>query len=418
MKRKKPRSNKEALNGFEKIFAMITFLSFVSFIATVRNIDNSNQEDKFNTSQKYFSMSSLQSSPPSPPITESHNHDNVISSIGHPNDPHISHPQKERKIAIFYNTYVNPKNTALGKSIIKSQLKRINSSLSLDNSTIYYSRFGHLEEKWPMSTCLHNRSRDCIAITEREEGDETDTLQYLYEYCRNNIENRVVYMHTKGSFTNSNANKILNEVLMKAITSNECLLKMGTNGIDCNTCSSQFDGTFAFYHGNMWVADCDYVIKLIPPNEFEPRKSALMKKVLNSVKPLGQKNSLLILDNNTSFKFDNRVKWQIERPSWVGTERYALEHWIGSHPFMKPCDVFSPKNGAPKFSYKNIASHKKALKVAEPNIEFAPGDLNSWTRRKALLNPWFHSLDCIVYQYKQLYSKEPPKSSWVYKYWG
>lgn len=152
-------------------------------------------------------------------------------------------------MAVFYNTYQNPNDTAIAREIIYYQIKAINNS-PLANSTVYYSRVGDLS-KWPINKCLNEGSRECIELVAKEEGDEVETVQPLYEYCVNNQNDRVIYMHSKGSFTRSKSNRILMKILVKAITSEDCLLKMGTNGYDCNTCSSQFNGFPLHYPGNM-----------------------------------------------------------------------------------------------------------------------------------------------------------------------
>ncbi len=156
----------------------------------------------------------------------------------------------QKRMAVFYNTYQNPNDTSIARDIIYYQLKTINKS-PLANSTVYYSRLGDLTQ-FPMIKCLNEGRRTCIELVAKEKGDEIETIQPLYEYCVQNHNDRVVYMHSKGSFTRSKSNRILMKILMKAITSEDCLLEMGrTNGYDCNTCSTQFNGFPVHYPGNM-----------------------------------------------------------------------------------------------------------------------------------------------------------------------
>lgn len=196
---------------------------------------------------------------------------------------------ENKKISIFFNTYQNPENPEQGNDIIIDQIRQINNQQLLTNSTIYYNRFGDYKtNEFPKATCENNNSRDCFEYVAQKEGDEQLTLQHLHDYCVANKDDRVVYIHTKGAFTPSKENDILRNILMKAVTSPQCL-EMNTftdTGGRCDTCSTQFHGLPAHYPGNMWVANCDYVSKLIPPNVFEKKKQSLLKDIKDAAKPI------------------------------------------------------------------------------------------------------------------------------------
>ena len=109
----------------------------------------------------------------------------------------------------------------------------------------------------------------------------------------------------------------------------------------------------------MWVADCDYINLLIAPNEFEQRKAEVARSMQNATRKLlpdKDDNDYYIteLDDGTRFRFHNKSRWMIYRESWLGTKRYAMEHWLGSHPDFQPCEVFSTKDGLPQFQYDSL----------------------------------------------------------------
>jgi hypothetical protein len=326
--------------------------------------------------------------------------------------PHPSSSESKnakQNIAIFYNTFVrlNGAQKTRGNRIIKEQLDMIDSQPLLANATVHYSRFGALDIDWPGCG-----NRTCLEIVAQSEGDEVMTLQPLHEYCVKNPLDRVIYIHSKGTYTATVSNDVLRNVLMKAVTSEECVGMPAKNGT-CNACSTQLTAMpFTSYPGNMWVAECAYVRKLIPPKDFEPAKQKIHKDLLNATKQIGNfRIREVSLDNGTTtFKFKDGVFWQITRESWVGVARYAMEHWLGSHPDFKPCDVFSPSDpGTPEITYKAAGINCAAL---VPRLRVSLLDRN-WT--DLVLNPWFMQ-EGKLYEYKALYSKAPDNLSWFSRY--
>ena len=262
----------------------------------------------------------------------------------------------------------------------------------MDDTDIYYTRFGDINTTaWPETECVGRRKkRKCHQIKAAEKGDEVVTIQALYEYCLQNKDDRVVYMHSKGSFTPTKANDRLRSFLMEAILSDECL-NMPNDG-SCSTCSTQFQPLpFFSYVGNMLVAECSYIEKLIPPKDFEKAKRHVVDTLLNATSP-----SLSALSTNTpnhprayvtkieggdnpiEFHFRTKRVYQIQRESWTGTRRYAMEHYFLSHPDAKPCEVFSEMDPAlVPFSYSRIARLDHNLyriknKTLKPTLQKIP----------------------------------------------
>lgn len=91
--------------------------------------------------------------------------------------------------------------------------------------------------------------------------------------------------------------------LTRGALSKECANLPNT----CNVCSSRMSPIpHPHTPGNMWLARCDYVSKLINPRQF----AHAMQQVVG-----GGENACR------------------------GTGRYAAEHWIHSHPAARPCDL-------------------------------------------------------------------------------
>ena len=101
------------------------------------------------------------------------------------------------------------------------------------------------------------------------EGDEEITLQDVWEFCSRedtHPEQKVIYLHSKGSFTQKASNDVLRVYLTKGALSSECSSLPDT----CNVCSSRMSPIpHPHVSGNMWLARCDYIRKLIEPKNFK-----------------------------------------------------------------------------------------------------------------------------------------------------
>jgi hypothetical protein len=140
----------------------------------------------------------------------------------------------------------------------------------------------------------------------------------------------------------------------------------------------------------MFLADCTYVCKLIPPKRFVIRKAQVYQEAQNDSNFVGMMPA-----------------YQFGRKSWVGLGRYAMEHWIYSHPSVRPCDVY--RDGA--FSYERPPRSIDWVPSRRP----AP----AYTRSEVAMefHPWF-LLPGRLYEWRKLYSVAPPDDSWVWKFYG
>ena len=145
----------------------------------------------------------------------------------------------------------------------------------------------------------------------------------------------------------------------------------------------------------------------------------LMLDATHKVKPdnILDDRWVMELDDGTTLNFHNASRWMISRPSWIGTDRYATEHWLGSHPGLKPCEVFSPKDGIPTFSYDTLKKKRVFAKKVTARLQTAPGmNFKEQWEHPYRLHPWYRKAGKL-YEYKRLYGKKPDKNSWFYDYW-
>ena len=219
-------------------------------------------------------------------------------------------------VKVFYNVYTSDSSQdhiEASKNIVDEQMKHI---LPFHKVLVRY--IGAKIDIDNAETLRHD-----------EQGNEKGTLELLYKHCTENPEDTVTYIHNKGSFHPSPENDALRKFLTRGALSQECAGMPDT----CNVCSSRMS-PYPHPHtsGNMWTAKCDYIQKLYDPYEFEERMNKLYQ---------GSKS-----------------------PAWsVGSDRFAAEHWVHSHPSVKPCDL---SDDSFVWSYDNIPPHdfKIGLKPA------------------------------------------------------
>lgn len=267
-------------------------------------------------------------------------------------------------VPVFYNVYAKADRISLTVSIIKEQMfqvrpehkvfvRSIGAPVKIENTTI---------------------------IRYDEEGNEIETLGLLWQHCRNHTNDKVVYIHNKGSSNSSPANDRLRQFLTRGALSKECLNLPSS----CNICSSR-SSPFPHPHtpGNMWLARCEYVQKLINPLEF----------------------SLRMARTRDAEKYASK-------PYCVGLDRYAAEHWIQSHPSNMPCDL-SPDDYYWDYAHVPKADFEIKLESAprfEMNKYFILGHVCCIEAIK-LVKP-------RLKEYENLYPNETvPQSWWGWKFY-
>jgi hypothetical protein len=370
-------------------------------------------------------------------------------------------PSTSPPFVIFYNIYLHPERTDLGIGIVQEQLGQVAKSYAMqsdthsatddDNNndndnggggspkrkrlTIYYNTVGApaFQMTQMMDDVCSSHGLDCRHMQHYESGFEEVTLQRAHDFCtqtqtaalakKDNGDNddgggndytdiRVVYMHNKGSFTDTSVNKFWRRHLTMAVTSHHCLQPANNT---CNVCGLQFWPMWIpFFPGNMWAAKCSYVKKLVAPRNYSSVTASLKDRVTG-----------LVQQDKLSIELFPPDKFPPE-PDRYGLDRYAAEHWIGSHPQLVPCDL-SDTAGIHYWYTKDRNQTDLNFAMAPRRPLRAP--LKLWpvmtdmkkVKLKVLNSPELRSkeyflLPGYVFKWYTLYHEFPPASSWVWSW--
>lgn len=265
-------------------------------------------------------------------------------------------------VDVFYNVYVGPNQSDAANIVNEqsSQLARREHRGDVAFNIMAVTIGGYLPD-------LLDRCQGCVRVASYTEGFEERTLQHLYAHCLASPTSRVMYIHNKGSFHNTRINEVLRRFLMKGVLSDQCLHMPDS----CNTCSARFSPLpHPHTPGNMWVAKCDYIIRLIPPKEF----NRSMHNLLMSATGVPQ------LTPNSD--------------SGMGAGRFAFEHWVHSAPTVVPCDIYE---GPFLWGYKGLPLGKWVAHVHVgirfPLEVYGPG----WKEQLQIWKSW------RCFEYRSLY---------------
>jgi hypothetical protein len=293
---------------------------------------------------------------------------------------------------IFFNIYINPSNVSRSLEIVQEQLSERRKAMSAATVPLYYVTIGARNFTTMSKPGVDQPIEDCSNchwLEHLDEGTELNTLHHVYTHCLSHPKDIIVYLHNKGSFTQSEQNDKLRWHLTRSLFLPDCLHNLG----NFTSCSAKFSvSPFFGYVGNMFNAKCEYIQKLIPPFDF----SSEMEQVLDDMRKDKEHADYFHYGGNN---------FSMERPSWLGTGRYAAEHWIASHPSIRPAQVY-PNN---KFTYriKDLSYQWK------PNMRSADISRKEIHFTETNLPPWFHLVGKL-YQWKHLYDAKPDNSSWIW----
>ncbi len=261
-------------------------------------------------------------------------------------------------VPVFYNVYAHPEKKRLiniAKEIVKEQM-----ALLRPEHKVYVRSIGSRIEIYNATHIRHD-----------ENGEEIETLGLLWDYCRDNLNDKVVYIHNKGSYHPWKGNHNLRRFMTRGALSEECS-NMPTS---CNVCSSRMSPLpNPHTSGNMWVARCDYVQKLINPVNFP---------------------------EVTRMKVDPDLNYSTR--GCDGTGRYSAEHWIHSHPRVRPCDL-STSDFTWSYDHLPEGNFEKKLEPA-PRFELA-----KYVKEKTCQPP--QDLVRLLSKYRDIYNETPTASWW------
>lgn len=282
-------------------------------------------------------------------ISKDHNTAAAISTDANKPEIVVSKPVKPKEkltppsdsaMIIFYNLFIptEPAEAKVAIDVLTEQLGQVATSLktilnkkpTLQSAILYYNLIGNdttFPPKEINSLCrkLHP-SLECKLRGFYEQASEAVTLQDIHDFCRQDDtdqETRVTYIHSKGSYHQTLVNMNWRREMTNSVLHPDCQYPPDDR---CDVCGSSFYTRFStIYPGNMWTAKCSYVSKLLSPREggeYDDKKVESVAKFLK-YRLWGQLHSTLLED----------------RIDYFGLGRYRLEHWIGSHSSIRPCEL-------------------------------------------------------------------------------
>lgn len=329
-------------------------------------------------------------------------------------------------VAIFYHVYVpvgDDDNTAAAARSQKRALKIINQQLhqvgkgltsipNLKSINLYFTTVGlRLEDGVLEEICKEFSDHlECHHLKHVDDGFEEYTLTTLYEHCQQHVDDRVLYLHTKGSYHYSKNQNHWRMHMTDAVVSQECIER--AHNENCDLCGLLFLPQPALhYTGNMFNAKCSYIRTLLHPKEFEKKMDKFIAR--------GQQ---LLANGVLQSHLLN-----LQSPSILGSGRFAMEQWHGSHPDLhKICDI------SPHYRHEFWEdTRRKDRKPEDWKFDTFP--------RHPIIANWSHAQSNILLQdimmhdalrkfeysllpgqllkWYELYGKFPPESSWVWSWY-
>jgi hypothetical protein len=298
--------------------------------------------------------------------------------------------------AVFFNIYVpSAEKTPRVMGILREQLAEMQNSRLLDTARVFYNVIGYNATDEIQHECGHK----CHALKYKAKADEGLTLQAIYDYCQGHMgpkDTLVTYIHDKGSLHPTPTNRHLRVMLTRGAFSDACQT-IGT-GENCNICGARFS-PFPHHHmaGNMWTAQCSYIRKLHKPDDFGQKMESLMETVMQFAK-------------DSTVPRPTFQQYQDEY--FVGRGRFALEHWIGSHPSVRPCDVYP---GDYLCGYNDVP---KSTNVWTPKLLPAPRfPVSIFQKRSPRDGNWFCGQARLL-EFQYLYGERPPADSFLWSFYA
>jgi hypothetical protein len=312
--------------------------------------------------------------------------------------------------AFFYNVYM-PKdqgkgNTTLVYHILDEQLHQVADSYAANyqnkSLTVYYNTIGQpVNQSFVQEVCHQRNPRmRCVHMEHFDQAFEEKTLARVHEYCQHNPNNRVGYIHNKGSYNSRNArNHWWRRHMTLAVTDRDCMSPPDSR---CNICGLNFYALpFIHFSGNFFTAHCSYINKLLPIEVFRRKMSVLA-------------NQTLEYEQQGRFLFHTFRN----QDTYMGLDRYASEAWPGSHPSIVACDVsverqvdFWKRPQEEAFDYWNFSLAPRPTDISGKFLHIRRTLRNKDTYR--MREYWL--LAGNVFKWTRLYNQVPPESSWV---WG
>ena len=315
------------------------------------------------------------------PIGDSHSSQiNIHPSFGRiPTQTTNSLRSKVDDIPVFYNLFIhNQSDSSRVRRLVEEQF---NEFLPI-HKPIYVNSIGasldfnSVNDHLPLNTTSH----PIELLGAYDTATEHVTLKHIWNYCRSpeNRNRKVVYLHSKGSHTSTPENDKLRRFITAGTLSRECANMPQDK---CNVCSSRFSPIpHPHTSGNMWLAGCDYITKLLDPETFEQAMNSQASSSNPNLQPCN------------------------------GRGRYSAEHWILSHPSVKPCDLYTKETFT--WNYEGMPT----VQEFRQNIQLAPFPrfpLETYLKPHSKICPFRGTLLSFrLNEYDGLYKMKPPSDWW------
>jgi len=303
------------------------------------------------------------------------------------------------RFLVFYHSYIPPQNTTFALSIVDEQIQQLQ---KYDVQRVVHVSLGSNH------TVCH-RFADC-RHEHYDQGTELHTLSLLWNHCQNHTNDTVVYIHSKGSFHPKQSNQYWRYYLTEAALACPFLE-------ECNVCGLQWYVTWTqFVPGNMWKAQCRYISRLMNPWDFSVRMQSVAQDLL-----VDQLRGRLTTDTLTMGA----------RKDFFGLQRYAAEHWMGSHPTVKGCDMDADATIPDEVREKCVPDNSCSLRrwwVAGQSLDAAAAvgprrhgapvhDTNASRHPEYNAVTDYYGLRGQLQKWYGLYQEAPPDDSWVWQWY-
>jgi len=290
-------------------------------------------------------------------------------------DLELSSHNDTQTVAVFYNVFTaSQDDIPRVRNIVSEQTAQ-----ATDRHKIFVNTIG---EYWPIVDSCNG----CQHVQHCEKASEELSIDALWNYCRRYPDRKVAYMHSKGSYHYHQENEDLRKILTRALLSNKCLNLPG----ECNVCSAHFSPMPHMHTpGNMWLGRCSYISRLMEPRRFQFKMNELIERY-----------SLYKYTDSSAF---------------IGAGRFAMEHWVHSHPDVRPCDVFNVIGSLQGYhNLDNFETWKLDQSLAPRHpIEFYAHNIQDFN----FYTSWSFDLNARVAEWDFLYGILPSQNSWIWPYY-
>jgi len=334
---------------------------------------------------------------------------------------------------VFYQISFPPVSNLIGLRSVQAQFDVLYMG-QYDNVTnmydtkssrilLYYTISGGSKHEIDSVSKLCKEKSDRIICRQLGKYDIESTtgeiLHYMYTYCNdkpssfnvihitNRIPGHISYKVIEKSY---DASRI--QAITTAVVSKLCHLHTATTNDEkeetCNVCGQEFYPLpFLHFTGNMYSTTCGYINKLLPPTTFEKQMNEVAQDAL-----LAQLEEVY---TTKLIRFNERI---------LGSYQHSTEHWIGSHPDLKPCDV-APRdiniiengnvNSMSRYSLGQ-APRRSSAPLGTFNSEGdAEAELKFRLKRDVALREYYY-LAGNNFRWHRLYDTMPSDNSWVWKH--